>query len=130
MERFPGWKIWPGPTTRIWWAMAPRALRLPHLLEAKTTGGLADQIAMHQRPAACDDESGEPGAATLPSRRLDGEPHPVRLARRLVDEALATWGAGQWTDNGRIVVSELVTNATRHGSPPIFLTLSLHTDPG
>lgn len=125
MVRFPGWKIWPGPTTRSWWAMAPRRLGLPYLLEAGTADGLMAQIVQHHRPAPAT----RPEIVTRPSGRLDEHPYPVRLARRLLDDALAAWNAHQWTDNGRIVVSELVTNAAGHGDPPIFLTLALETDP-
>lgn len=123
MERFPGWKIWPGPTTRTWWAMAPRHLRLPYLLEAVTTDALTDQIVQHQ-PA-----TRRPVAMTRPSWRLDEHPYPVRLARRVLDDTLTAWNAHQWADNGRIVASELVTNATGHGDPPIFLTLAMEKNP-
>jgi anti-sigma regulatory factor (Ser/Thr protein kinase) len=57
---------------------------------------------------------------------LDGLDEPVRAARRRTTEALKRWGLPALIDDAAIVVSELVTNAYRHGRPPVELALSLN----
>ena len=44
-------------------------------------------------------------------------------ARRVVREALTEWGLAHLVDDAELVVSELVTNAWRHGLPPVLLEL-------
>jgi len=74
-------------------------------------------------------DGGEPGAwastASFPPR-----PGNVARSRLLTRTALAAWGAGSPTDgrladSAEIVVSELVTNAVRHGSGAVSLALVL-----
>ncbi|MEW2299150.1 ATP-binding protein [Streptomyces sp. NPDC006655] len=60
------------------------------------------------RPAAV----GPPGY----TETLSCEPEMARRARRLVTVALNTWGIGELTDAGTLIVSELVSNAIRHTS--------------
>ncbi len=50
---------------------------------------------------------------------LAREPAQVGCARRQVRESLAGWGLGEHTDLAGLIVSELVTNALRHGGGPI-----------
>ena len=56
--------------------------------------------------------------------RLDDDPCLVRTARRLVGETLATWGLDALRDDAVLVVSELLTNGSRHGRPPLTLALT------
>ncbi len=44
-------------------------------------------------------------------------------ARRLTREVLTRWRLGALLDDVLVVVSELVTNAVRHGRPPVRLVL-------
>lgn len=60
--------------------------------------------------------------------RLDAQAYPVRVARRRVSEVLASWDALEWDDTATLLVSEMVTNAVRHGTPPITLRLGLLPD--
>ncbi|MEU5532699.1 ATP-binding protein [Streptomyces sp. NPDC020362] len=45
---------------------------------------------------------------------LPCEPETARRARRLVSAALNSWGIGEMSDVGTLIVSELVGNAVRH----------------
>jgi len=45
-------------------------------------------------------------------------------ARRLVRSTLERWGLSSLVEDAELAVSELVTNAFRHGLPPVVLTLS------
>lgn len=47
----------------------------------------------------------------------------ARQARGVVKESLDGWGLGVLVDDAQLAVSELVTNALRHGLPPVVLTL-------
>src|SRR3954447_19173102 len=47
----------------------------------------------------------------------------VPWARRLAGNQLADWGCGEHRETAELLVSELVTNALRHGSGPITLTV-------
>jgi anti-sigma regulatory factor (Ser/Thr protein kinase) len=54
--------------------------------------------------------TGTPGyGETLPC-----EPESAHRARLLVSAALNTWGIGELTDAGKLIVSEFVTNAINH----------------
>lgn len=55
--------------------------------------------------------------------RLDTEQQPVRYARRLVADTLASWHWQNLIDDAQLAVTELVTNAERHGTAPITLRL-------
>ncbi|MEU2926308.1 SpoIIE family protein phosphatase [Streptomyces sp. NPDC007251] len=56
--------------------------------------------------------------------QIDPDPTAVAAARRHVRAQLATWDVEEETaDNTGLIVSELVTNAVRHGRPPIELRL-------
>lgn len=51
------------------------------------------------------------------------DPSVVVTARRLAGHQLAAWHLDGLTDSTTLVVSELVTNAIRYGSPPLTLRL-------
>ena len=53
-----------------------------------------------------------------PDHRAPGE------ARALVRETLTDWGLSAVVDDAQILVSELVTNAVRHGRGPVHLAVS------
>ncbi|HEY9438712.1 MAG TPA: ATP-binding protein [Streptomyces sp.] len=55
-------------------------------------------------------------------------PEAVSQARADARKALADWGRADLTDQIILIVSELVTNALRHGAPDITLTLCLRRD--
>lgn len=68
-----------------------------------------------------------PPAATrerLAGCRLGRDPAQVDQARRLVRESLARWGLYDHIDNTVLIISELVTNALRHGAGTITIQLS------
>lgn len=55
---------------------------------------------------------------------FDADPAAVGAARRRVRDQLAAWNTEEETaSDAGLIVSELVTNAVRHGSPPIELRL-------
>ncbi|WP_371673290.1 SpoIIE family protein phosphatase [Streptomyces sp. NBC_00289] len=55
---------------------------------------------------------------------IDPDPAAVALARRRTARQLAAWDVDDETAfNTRLIVSELVTNAVRYGSPPLELRL-------
>ncbi|MEU6368677.1 SpoIIE family protein phosphatase [Streptomyces sp. NPDC046931] len=54
---------------------------------------------------------------------LPSEPSVVALARELACERLAAWQIEEAAFVAELVVSELVTNAIRYGSPPVHLRL-------
>jgi serine phosphatase RsbU (regulator of sigma subunit)/anti-sigma regulatory factor (Ser/Thr protein kinase) len=65
---------------------------------------------------------------TLPADRvatwsIPAEPAMVAHARRLATDQLRAWGLSAAEFTTELVVSELVTNAIRHGEPPIQLRL-------
>ncbi|GAA3197277.1 ATP-binding protein [Actinocorallia longicatena] len=59
---------------------------------------------------------------------LDQQDEPVRFARRGVVTALGGWGLSDLRDTAELLVSELVTNAVRHGKPPVRLTLAIERE--
>ncbi|MFE0629381.1 SpoIIE family protein phosphatase [Streptomyces sp. NPDC058864] len=59
---------------------------------------------------------------TLPS-----DDHASGSARQLVTGQLRAWGLGDLADSTKLIVSELVTNAVRHGSGTVTLCLKRHT---
>ncbi|HEX4811821.1 MAG TPA: ATP-binding protein [Nonomuraea sp.] len=54
------------------------------------------------------------------------EPSCVATARKFVDQTLTTWGAVEIAFDAQLVVSELVTNAMRHGGGAAQLRLLAH----
>jgi anti-sigma regulatory factor (Ser/Thr protein kinase) len=62
-----------------------------------------DELAITQPSAACG----------LPAR-----PESVKTARDFTGRVLRTWGLADLTDAAELVISELVTNALRHGLEP------------
>jgi anti-sigma regulatory factor (Ser/Thr protein kinase) len=55
--------------------------------------------------------------------RLPDDASSPRLAREAVRTALARWGLPELFDDVELAVSELVTNAIKHGLPPVILSL-------
>ncbi|WP_431961835.1 SpoIIE family protein phosphatase [Actinacidiphila sp. bgisy160] len=64
--------------------------------------------------------------AKVASWTLPGDPTAARSARHLAALQLAEWGLGDLEDPTKLIVSELVANAARHGSGPIGLRLIQH----
>ncbi|MET8144122.1 ATP-binding protein [Sphaerisporangium sp. NPDC005288] len=82
----------------------------------------------HVRPAhALGDERGarlEPISATRENAwSLEAGPGSVAQARALVRDAVVGWGLSELADEAVLIVSELCTNAVRHGRPPVTLVL-------
>jgi anti-sigma regulatory factor (Ser/Thr protein kinase) len=123
---------WPGATVVI--GGAPAALTA--LL---VTAGAAGNLPSYPSVAAA-----VAGAAAIRATAADrGEPARLRLglsavdsaaatARRLVDRAVAQWGVPALRDTARLVVTELVSNAVRHGtataSAAVEVTLARQAD--
>jgi anti-sigma regulatory factor (Ser/Thr protein kinase) len=64
----------------------------------------------------------EEGPRQVVSVTLDSLPHMVAQARETVDRACVEWGVEDATAfDVKVIVSELVTNAIRHGRPPVQL---------
>lgn len=56
--------------------------------------------------------------------RLADDPAELGSSRELVRKTLATWGLSEQTELAELVVTELATNALRHGTSPIDIGLS------
>ena len=56
--------------------------------------------------------------------RLRRHPSEISRARELARKALTDWGLADHTDLAELIVSELTTNALRHGAGPITVRLS------
>ena len=56
--------------------------------------------------------------------RLRRHPSEISRARELARKALTDWGLADHTDLAELVVSELATNALRHGAGPITVRLT------
>jgi len=56
--------------------------------------------------------------------RLSREPAQVRHARKLAREALVRWGLAEHADLTELIVSELATNAVRHGDGVVHVCVS------
>lgn len=56
--------------------------------------------------------------------RLAPTPEAAAAARRLVRECCERWGIEEATENGQLVVSELVANATEHAGTDIDVTIA------
>jgi anti-sigma regulatory factor (Ser/Thr protein kinase) len=50
------------------------------------------------------------------------------LARKLIGEAVTSWGFAEIEFAAKLVGSELVTNAITHGGPPVGLAISICED--
>ncbi|MEP6463474.1 MAG: ATP-binding protein [Frankiaceae bacterium] len=60
---------------------------------------------------------------------LSAKPEIVPTARRFVQDCLADWRVRpDLSSDAELVVSELVTNALRHGPPPVYLDISFDGD--
>lgn len=70
---------------------------------------------------AVEDNLWEPVGADLPALGRTGA--PVKIAREFTLTTLNNWGLSELTDDARLVVSELVTNAVRHAGEPTRLRL-------
>ncbi|MBF8189941.1 ATP-binding protein [Nonomuraea sp. K274] len=85
---------------------------------SRPPGWLAS-ILMDGRAGECD--------AVFPFPHLSAlEPACVSTARRFVDQTLTTWGVPELASDAQLVVSELVTNAMRHGGGVVQLRLLSH----
>jgi len=58
------------------------------------------------------------------SCQVNHEPTQVRYAREQARKALFEWGLGEHTDLAELIISELVTNAIRHGDGEIQVRMS------
>jgi len=56
--------------------------------------------------------------------RLSREPAQVRCARKRAREALSRWGRAEHADLAELIVSELATNAIRHGDGAVHVCVS------
>ncbi|ALO98707.1 hypothetical protein SHL15_7710 [Streptomyces hygroscopicus subsp. limoneus] len=61
---------------------------------------------------------------TLHGRRLRAPAHCLPHLRGVVRARLAAWGAQALADDTCLVMTELVTNAVRYGSPPVRVAVS------
>jgi len=68
------------------------------------------------------------GARTSHRLELDAQPESASLARGFTATVLERAGWGHVVDTATLLVSELVTNAVRHGHPPCALTVTIGTD--
>ncbi len=88
-----------------------------------------DRMALTRLLAVCQDRTKALArlvdSPVLPrfTERLPPVPEAAGLARRMVVEAGQRWGVASVVESAEIVVTELVSNAVRHGRPPIELSL-------
>jgi anti-sigma regulatory factor (Ser/Thr protein kinase) len=95
------------------WASPDEAGEL--LLAGMLPGRPADHVALLvARTRALD--AGHVATLDLPS-----DPAAVSRARRFTAATLEAWGLDELSFNTQLMVSEMVTNAIRHGRPPIHL---------
>ncbi|MDX2708583.1 SpoIIE family protein phosphatase [Streptomyces sp. PA03-6a] len=66
------------------------------------------------------------GAAQIASWDFPADPTVVRTARHTAARQLREWGLDHLVPNTELIVSELVTNAIRHGAGPLRLRLIQH----
>jgi CheY-like chemotaxis protein len=115
--------------------------RLPGLEDGPVLQRLADAvppagIVLHPgRPSATatgasvpvsfvDAIAGAVAAKASHATRYPGTPTPS-AARRFAAEVCERWGVGSIVDSVQLVASELVTNATHHGSEPVGLRIDV-----
>ncbi|MEU6710356.1 ATP-binding protein [Nonomuraea sp. NPDC046802] len=70
-----------------------------------------------------DGHAGECDAVFPFHQRTALEPACVATARKFVDQTLGSWGVLEFAFDAQLVVSELVTNAMRHGGGAVQLRL-------
>jgi anti-sigma regulatory factor (Ser/Thr protein kinase) len=68
--------------------------------------------------------SGDMAAADATGMALDASAESVGQARRLVGAQLDSWELSELSDDARLVVSELLTNASLHAKPPVRMRLA------
>jgi anti-sigma regulatory factor (Ser/Thr protein kinase) len=56
--------------------------------------------------------------------RLGRDPVEIGRVREVARKALSGWGIAEYTGLAELIVSELVTNAVRHGEGPIVVRVS------
>jgi signal transduction histidine kinase len=84
-------------------------------------------MAMNATLAHRDTDTATPAGVTREhsmSCRLSGEPVEVRHARKRARKALFRWGLGEHADLAELIVSELATNAIRHGDGVVRVCVS------
>ncbi|MCA1219777.1 ATP-binding protein [Streptomyces sp. 8L] len=81
-------------------------------LPAGTVGRLLGRVSRDAFP--CDDEAGILPGRYL-ARALPADGRAVSEARRFTGFALRDWALGHLADNAALIVSELLSNALRHG---------------
>jgi anti-sigma regulatory factor (Ser/Thr protein kinase) len=108
---------------RAWTGCAARSRRLrshwkPHgVMDTMLTGPQTDDVALmlvRTRTLSSDQ---------VVTWDIPADPAYVSRARTLAGEQLEAWGLAESSFVTELVVSELVTNAIRYGSPPIHLRL-------
>jgi PAS domain S-box-containing protein len=72
------------------------------------------------------DHAGEPVLATVAT--LPADLVSPREARRLLREAVASFGHDEWLDAGELAISEIVTNALLHAHTRIDVELAVYAD--
>jgi histidine kinase-like protein len=73
----------------------------------------------HVLPSLADFEPGAPGGAVCALRPTSTS---SRQAREFTTTTLCSWGLDDLVDDAVVIISELVTNAVRHGVPPYAAT--------
>ncbi|MFI8186524.1 SpoIIE family protein phosphatase [Actinacidiphila glaucinigra] len=66
------------------------------------------------------------GTTRAASWTLSADEGAARRARQLVAGQLTAWGLDELEDSTKLIVSELVTNAVRHGKGPVGVCLKRH----
>lgn len=105
-------RLWPHPSLTV---CAPPSAGL---------GAAATHLDAAQALGHVDDRS------TAPRQRIElpSSAEGPGLARVAVTSALSTLGLGEFVDDVALVVSEMVTNAVRHGRAPVVLELETADD--
>jgi anti-sigma regulatory factor (Ser/Thr protein kinase) len=91
---------------------------------AQPASEMAQTLRQHDEEPSPTTSGGHPTSLRY-SWRLDTHPTPVRQARRIVLDTLTRWGVSECGDDVALLVSEMTTNALRHGAPPVTLALAL-----
>ncbi|HEX4430156.1 MAG TPA: ATP-binding protein [Frankiaceae bacterium] len=92
----------------------------PHLVAGLAAA--AAQIGAESEPET--DPEGYAVDVVAAMAAFDSSAESVAQARRLVERQLDDWGQSDLSDDARLVVSELLTNAALHAKPPIKLKLA------